>query len=77
MGGYSWNPGMIIRFLEIATEKTVWASTDQWFLDRDLIRHDGEMEQYIATPRGVYLIEMWTKTPLPVQVWVDPRLENK
>jgi len=42
-----------------------------------LIVPDGGASGYKATPLGTALVEMWCDTPIPVAIYVDPRLSPK
>lgn len=69
-----WWPGKIMRFLEIATSPTEWQDVpDRALLNDGLIEHSTELGHYTSSERGRELILMWENTPLPEQVWVDPR----
>jgi hypothetical protein len=42
-----------------------------------IVADEGSASGYKATPLGVALVEMWCAQPIPIAVYVDPRLSPK
>jgi hypothetical protein len=75
----NWTPYEIKILLHAHAVRTDWQSKDAPIY-RDTVTEFTRLglvtelpDGLITTPRGDALCSMWMKTPLPEQVWIDPR----
>lgn len=58
-------------------EREPQQDTIRWMLDADVIRTTGHKNKLEATDKGHAWLVMIRETPMPVQMWVDPRKSDK
>lgn len=48
----------------------------EFLLKHELVAHDLERRRLRSTERGAVWIRMMCSTPLPIQKWIDPRIDD-